>query len=435
MKKWFWMIGLYTALMITGCARTDKATLGETGQSATQSPVLETAAPSPSAVPAHRVITDEQKNGEDGMFQLGMTLEEVRKQLEAEGIDDSNEIENAGDPADWNQGHRTVMTDRADFTFDENERLYIIDVTDDSPTAAGLKMGDAEADVVRLYGEDSHAYELPDDGGRVLEYVMNDHYFTVLLQQQKVGGWGVSSYKWETNSPVTESYDQVKPAGDDEGTALKEKLYEELQANMQKVAQNSDDLMAAVLASDRIRGLQSIMSIVLSDAEVEEMLDQKEQVQPLLGDSVIYTGYSTQGVHLMAILSPTTPGNEKYKAAMNKLRGKEDEYAFLSAIAEASDERSLEVGLDLYAEDLTDSRKEIRLSSIAVSDSSDGTKQVTPFTGKELEPLLTQYGRKHSADLVLASGDWHAFGFMGTLINDPVITIELDGEPVILQRQ
>lgn len=190
MKKWFWMIGLYTALMITGCARTDKATLGETGQSATQSPVLETAAPSPSAVPAHRVITDEQKNGEDGMFQLGMTLEEVRKQLEAEGIDDSNEIENAGDPADWNQGHRTVMTDRADFTFDENERLYIIDVTDDSPTAAGLKMGDAEADVVRLYGEDSHAYELPDDGGRVLEYVMNDHYFTVLLQQQKVGGWG-----------------------------------------------------------------------------------------------------------------------------------------------------------------------------------------------------------------------------------------------------
>lgn len=369
------------------------------------------------------------------MFQLGMTLDEVRKQLEAEGMDDSNEIENAGDPADWNQGHRTVMTDQADFTFDEHERLYRIDVTDESPTTAGLKAGDAEAEVLRLYGEEFHTYEGADDGSRVLEYVMKDHYFTVWLQEQKVGGWGVSSYKWQTNSPVTESYDQVKPAGDHEGTALKEKLYGELQANMQKVEQNSDDLMAAVLASDRIRGLQSILSIVLSDAEVEEMLDQQEQVQPLLNDSVIYTGYSTQGVHLMAILSPTTPGNEKFKAAMNQLRGKEDEYAFLSAITDASDERSLEVGLDLYAEDLAGSRQEIKLSSITVSDSSNGAEQVVPFTGKDLEPLLTQYSRKQSSDLVLASGAWHAFGFMGTLINDPVIKIELDGEPVILQRQ
>lgn len=435
MKKMFWMIGLCTALMITGCGRTDKAPAHETGQAATQSPAIETPAPSPSAVPAKQVITDEQENGEEGMFQLGMTLEELRKQLEAEGMDDSNEIENAGDPADWNQGHRTVMTDQADFTFDEHERLYRIDVTDESPTAAGLKAGDAEAEVLRLYGEEFHTYEGADDGSRVLEYVMKDHYFTVWLQEQKVGGWGVSSYKWQTNSPVTESYDQVKPAGDHEGTALKEKLYGELQANMQKVEQNSDDLMAAVLASDRIRGLQSILSIVLSDAEVEEMLDQQEQVQPLLNDSVIYTGYSTQGVHLMAILSPTTPGNEKFKAAMNQLRGKEDEYAFLSAITEASDERSLEVGLDLHAEDLAGPREEIKLSSITVSDSTSGAEQVVPFTGKDLEPLLTQYGRKHSSDLALASGAWHAFGFMGTLINDPVITVELDGEPVILRRQ
>lgn len=435
MKKMFWIISLSVSLMITGCARTDKATVGEMGQSASQSPVLETAAPSPSPAPANKVFTDEQKNGEDGMFQLGMTLDEVRKQLAAEGLDDSNEIENAGDPADWNQGHRTVMTERADFTFDENERLYSIDVIDNSPTAAGLQIGDAEADVTRLYGEGFHVYELPEHGERVLEYTMKDHYFTVFLREQKVGGWRVSSYKWGTNSPVTESYDQVKPAGDEEGTALKEKLYEELQANMQKVEQNSDDSMAAVLASDRIRGLQSILSIVLSDAEVEEMLDQQEQVQPLLNDSVIYTGYSTQGVHLMAILSPITPGNEKFKAAMNKLRGKEDEYAFLSTITDASDERSLEVGLDLYAEDLTGSRQEIKLSSITVSDSSNGAEQVVPFTGKDLEPLLTQYSRKQSSDLVVPSGAWHAFGFMGTLINDPVITIVLDGEPVILQRQ
>lgn len=435
MKKMFWIISLSTALMITGCARTDKAPPNDTGQAATQKPAMETPAPSPSAVPAKKVFADEQKNGEDGMFQLGMTLEEVRRQLEAEGIDDSNEIENAGDPADWNQGHRTIITDRADFTFDEHERLYRIDVTDESPTAAGLQTGDSEADALRLYGEDFHAYELPEHGERVLEYTMQDHYFTVLLQQQKVAGWGVSTFKQGTNSPVTESYDQVKPDGDEEDIALKEKLYGELQANMQKVEHNSDDLMAAVLASDRIRGLQSILSIVLSDAEVEEMLGQQEQVQPLLDDSVIYTGYTTQGVHLMAILSPTMPGNEKFKAAMNKLRGKEDEYAFLSAITEASDERSLEVGLDLYAEDLTGSRQEIKLSSITVSDSSSGAEQVVPFTGKDLEPLLTQYSRKHSEDLVMASGAWVAFGFMGTLINDPVITVELDGEPVILQRQ
>ena len=215
MKKWFWMISLCTALVITGCARTDKAPANETSQAATQNPAMETPAPGPSADPAKKVIADEQTNGEAGVFQLGMTLDEVRKQLEAEGIEDSNEIENAGDPADWNQGHRTVMTDRADFTFDEHERLYGIDVIDNSPTAAGLQMGDAEADVIRLYGEDFHAYELPEQGERVLEYTMKDHYFTVLLREQEVGGWRVSSYKWGTNSPVTESYDQVKPAGDD----------------------------------------------------------------------------------------------------------------------------------------------------------------------------------------------------------------------------
>lgn len=232
---------LGAVLTVTGCARTDTAPKDGSAQTATQNPVVETPAPSPTAAPVKTVIADEQKNGKTGRYRLGMTLEELHEQLDTESTEDVNEIEYAGDPGDWNQGHRTVMTESADFTLDEYDKLYRIDVIDDSPTLAGLKVGDTEADVIQLYGEDSHAYELLEHGERVLEYTLKDHYFTVLLQGQKVTGWGISLYKWGTNSPVTESYDQVRSVDEDQGTALKEKLYSELQSSMQKLEHDSNE--------------------------------------------------------------------------------------------------------------------------------------------------------------------------------------------------
>lgn len=384
----------------------------------------------PAAV-SRKLLINEQKDG-DGMFHFGMDIDEVRKVLKQQNIEIANEIENTVGPEDPHQGERSIWTDGdgLGFTFNKEDLLYSVDVTNDNktPTSLGLTVGDTKEQVIKLYGKGYKEYpSLDHEEERIMEYSLNGHFFTVTIAENQVQGWGIST---ESYKDYVDRAEQSAKVGD----ALKEKLMSDLKSEMAKLKKKPKDLLAAVLASDRIRGLQGITAIDMNDEEIEYVNDAQKKIADLLQESVIYSGYSTSGLHFIAILSPRSAGNVQFKQAINAVRNSQDEFDFLTAIMDASDVRSLDLGLDVYAEDLTNKRKDIPISSLIIKEKG-GSDEYGLYEESSVQNVLKEYNRSQKSGKSIPSGSWHAYMFDGSLLNEPSITIQSGYDIVDLQAQ
>jgi hypothetical protein len=126
-------------------------------------------------------------------FYLGMTMEDVKSTLKGMKIDITNETEITDDDKAWDFGNRVLDAGDFRFLFDEDYILYEIDVY--RPTTLGLKLGDSLNTMEKLYGGKYKEYRPPI--GVVYEYIIEDHYFIVLFEDNKVSEWRISKYKFD----------------------------------------------------------------------------------------------------------------------------------------------------------------------------------------------------------------------------------------------
>jgi len=392
---------------------------------------------------------NENENNLGGLylFHLGMTIEEVREVLEAHNVEILNEIENTRDSEAWDWGNKSIWTEGASFSFDQNDVLYEIIYENNEASKLGVKVGDRIELMKEKYGNQYKLYsseELVDLGMvedsqnatlEVYEYRVEDHYFLVFASDSKITSWGISKYKLGTNSPINEDYSQVALHKQD--NPVKKKLWEEFQHYRELIHAGDNSKYNQILASDRARGLLTLDELgffKLSEDEFNQVNKSREELRSVLEHSVVYSGYSSNNEHIMAIISPQSYESESYQEAINLVADQDDEYEFLSYITEQSDERSLLVGLDLKIESTSVQTDEMNIEKIIVSNPDDSNSD-TAYFAEELTDAIAKYKRTKMVNNSLKSGEWYALAYDGTLIYDPVITVFLNGEQVVLSRQ
>ncbi|WP_227011714.1 hypothetical protein [Paenibacillus lutimineralis] len=394
----------------------------------------------------HNKIQEENEVQNLQQFHLGMTIDKVREVLEANDIEIINEIENTGDSDAWDWGNKSIWTEGISFTFDHDYILYELEYENDEATELGVKAGDKIDLLKEVYGNNYKLYsydQLVDLGvviskdltAEIYEYQMEDHYFRVFVIDSKITSWGISKYKLGTNSPITEDYSQVALHKQD--NPVKKKLWEEFQHYRELIHADNNSKYTQILASDRARGLLTLDKLgffKLSEYEFNQVNKSREELRSVLEHSVVYSGYSSNNEHIIAIISPQSYESESYQEAINLVANQDDEYEFLSYITEQSDERSLLVGLDLKIESTSVQTDEMNIEKIIVSNPDDSNSD-TAYFAEELTDVIAKYKRTKMVNNSLKSGEWYALAYDGTLIYDPVITVFLNGEQVVLSRQ
>jgi|GEM_PF-3165343 len=369
------------------------------------------------------IIINDQTENSTGTFNLGMTKKEVKALLKSRNMKIEFEDDNGS-------AGSIVISDCIRFHFDINQVLYEMYAykTQNFQTSKGLKSGDSIQRLKDLYGKDYYSHEEPD--AIVYEYKFpTGVFFVVFNLENKVEGWGVS----------TESFTDKNPGAglnksDNSETlpeSVKNQLLSEFRTLIKKVQSGDKSEYNMILASDRANGLNSMFT--LSEEENTFVKENYTEIRSQLKHSLVYTGYSEDGVHFIAIISPFSLENRSYKEAVNKIRNKDDEFDFLSYITDVSPERSLYLGVDICAEHITAKKEDIKLDGITLSNSG-GDKLERPIFDKEVSKILSKYNRTTTEKFIFKNKNWYTFVFDGTLIYQPEITIHYNGKKVILQK-
>gem|GEM_PF-5651953 len=378
------------------------------------------------------------------LVHLGMTEEALREVLNEHDIEITNEIENTSDEKDWNWGNKSLWTEDMSFTFNKDSVLYNIHVEGDEPTATGVQKGDPIERVLSSYGSKFKLYKEQDvfelgyadsitESFEVYEFINDDHYIQLFIKGGTVDRWSISKYKLGTNSTVSEDYG-VDSA--DISKTIKSRLLEDYKTYKNNLQTNKPTVLNQVLASDRARGLLKLDErgvIRLTDEELKDLYDCATQLEKELEDSIVYSGYSSSGLHFLAILSPVFTENEAFNEAVVQLTGDPNEMNFLTQVTEQSDERTLQVGMELLISDLDGSRDKLDVENIQIAN-SDGTQSVTITSDQEVESLISKFNKIPLKGSHIQIGEWHASVFDGTLIIDPVITVHLKDESITLEN-
>lgn len=389
----------------------------------------------------------ENKNvkGSFQLFHLGMSIEEVRSVLKENNIEIINEIENIGDSDAWDWGNKAIWTEGISFSFDQDFILYDLEFENEEPTSEGIKVGDG-IDLLRgNHGDNYKLYSTeeliiigvigdPQEKTELYEYLMDDHYFRATVVDSKIVSWGISKFKLGTNSPITEYYSQVSQKL---GNPIKTEMWGELQQYLEQIHSGENSKYKQIIASDRARGLLSwdeFGLIELTPIEFDQVYEAAVELRNSLTDSVVYTGYSSSGGRVTAVLSPLTYESKAYYEAINHITNQKDEHEFLNYIMEQSDERTLEVGLDVSVENLAGQNEEFILNEIVITN-PNGDNPAAAYSGEDLSDAMTKYNRTTKmVNNNMRSGEWYTFAFDGTLIVDPTITIHLNEEQITLER-
>ncbi|MDF2987254.1 MAG: hypothetical protein K0R50_2764 [Eubacterium sp.] len=368
------------------------------------------------------IINDQTKNS-IGTYNIGMTKKNVIEMIKTRNmkilLDDDNGT--AGS---------TIICDYINFYFDTNDILYEIYVYNvkNFQTSKGLKYGDSIERLTALYGNEFSSHDEPDV--TVLEYKFSTGFFrAVLNSENKVEGWGVLSKnsigKNQKSSPDASDTLEVNKK------AIKNQLLSEFKSYLHKVKSGDKSEYNFIMASDRANGLNSMFS--LTEEENTLVKSNYMGVMAPLEYSVVYNGYSADGVHFIAIISQGSVENSAYMNAVNKIREKEDEFDFLSYILNVSPERSLYMGVDIYAEDLSGKNQVIKLDGITLSN-TDGESVEKPIFGDHVNKILSKYNRQTTEEVTFEDKNWYTFVFDGTLIYQPEIVIEYNNKNIVLQK-
>ena len=369
------------------------------------------------------IIVNDQSENSTGTFNVGMTKKDVKSLLKSRNMkitfNDSN-----------GSAGSIVTSDGICFYFDINEVLYEIYVfnIENYQTSKGLKSGDSIQRLKELYGKEFSSHEEPDV--TVFEYKYpTGIFFAVINSDNKVEGWGISiknqmEYKQKSSQDSSDTL-QINYK------SIKNQLLTEFNNMLQKVQSGDKSEYNLIMASDRANGLNSMFS--LTEEENTFVKANCMEVRAQLKNSPVYNGYSEDGVHFIAIISPGSLENQAYRNAVNRIRSKDDEFDFLSYISDSSPDRSLYLGMDIYAEDLSGKKKDIRLDGVTLSNIGEERLQC-PLFGKQVNIILSKYNRKTTEKFTFKDKNWCTFIFDGTLIYEPEIVIQYNNKKIILQK-
>lgn len=258
------------------------------------------------------------------------------------------------------------------------------------------------------------------------------------IEQNKLENIPIKTDSSATSKPITtpqenklQSTLRTSETKSENNKIIKEKLLSEFKDYFKKVQSGDKSDYNLIMASDRAYGLMNKFS--LTKEENDFVQSNYMQVRTPLKNSIVYNGYSTDGMHFVAIISPSSKENVVYKDAVNKIRNSNDEFELLSYISDSSPGRILYVGLDVYVEDLLGIKENIKLDKITLSNlNSEPTK--TPIFGEDINKLLSKHSRKTNENYRMENKSWYTYVFDGTLIAQPVVCIDYNNEIIRLEK-
>ncbi|MEC0212790.1 hypothetical protein [Paenibacillus ehimensis] len=212
------------------------------------------------------------------------------------------------------------------------------------------------------------------------------------------------------------------------------RLLNEFSDYISKIEQGEASKYNLIMASDRARGLANFN---MDDETVKWLIRKQDDIKQNLKDSIVYSGYSVSGVHFIALTHPVTKKQQVYKEAVNKLRGLENEFDFLSDVVMRTDSRSSETSyfaVDVFAEDLLGENKEITIKGVSIPFKKSRSNNISNPNDKRLNESMSIYGREVSNNLIIPNLKWNIFLFDGDTATDEII-IRYDGEDVQLRRE
>ena len=191
--------------LLTGCTNNQNMenpnTVSSEGSKVTPSPtqtIPATISPTPKVDDINKTdnIIDEQTDGPNAKFYLGMSKEDLLSTLESLKIEVTNETEITSDENAWDWGNKVIDTENFSFMFDKDQILYEIMVLGEATsTTLGLKIGDSLADMEKLYGKGYITYQT--DDGPIYEYSIGNHYLQIGYENDRVVEWQISKYKFD----------------------------------------------------------------------------------------------------------------------------------------------------------------------------------------------------------------------------------------------
>lgn len=369
------------------------------------------------------IIVNDQTGNSAGTFNVGMTKKDVKALLKSRNMKITFNDNNGS-------AGSIITSDSICFYFDINEvlnEIYVFNI-EIFQTSKGLKSGDSIQRLKELYGNEFTSHEEPDV--TVFEFRYSTGvFYAVLNPDNKVEGWGVSiNNQMEYNQKSSQdTSDKLKI----NNSIIRNQLLTEFKDLLQKVQSEDKSEYNLILASDRANGLNSMFS--LTEEEKTFVKTNCMELRTRLEDSPVYSGYSEDGIHFIAIISPSSLENQAFRNAVNRIRNRDDEFDFLSYISDSSPERSLYLGMDIYAEDLSGKKKNIELDGVTLSNNG-GEALEHPIFGDQVSEMLSKYNRKTTEKITFKDKSWYTFVFDGTLIYQPEIVINYNNKKIILQK-
>ena len=141
-----------------------------------------------------KIFIDVKTIDKDSTFPFGMSKDNVRAKLNKLKLEVKSEIEITSSENDPEWGNRVMLADGISFSFNKNNQLYCISVTQNLSTSLNLKIGDSLEKTEKLYGKNHTKYNF--ENGFVYEYTFNNHYFRVFIKADKVTRLVISKYKF-----------------------------------------------------------------------------------------------------------------------------------------------------------------------------------------------------------------------------------------------
>ncbi len=138
----------------------------------------------------------------------------------------------------------------------------------------------------------------------------------------------------------------------------------------------------------------------------------------------------------MAIISPEYSESKAFSDAINKIRGLDDEYEYLNNISEISPDPLLYSGIDVYAEDLSGVKKEIKIDKITISN-RDESENREAFSNENEDWLvyLSKHNRKPVKNVnIIENKSWNSYTYDSTIMDSERIFIEYNGEVIDMDK-
>jgi hypothetical protein len=172
-------------------------------------------------------------------------------------------------------------------------------------------------------------------------------------------------------------------------------------------------LYHSTVATDKLLGLRGVFRNSISDEDDAFISNAYKKI--IKGDlSIVYSGYSQSGIHVIMLLPFSTSGSLDYARAIINIRNDENE----------NDIMFNQGGKDIYVEDLTNKRSEF-----VVDFYDEETGILTHFPNMEENNTRKEYNRVWTSNGILKDRTWYLFSGVGS-----TLTVVVNGEKIKLRN-